>query len=156
MPTITVKRGGKPAAKSASKPAAKAAPKSTAPKGESSRKTAEDLAALVPDIVKMRKGKKSWDEIQTKHGVNAIVARKALAAAGFTSAGESKEVEKITGSGKTLATRIAKERRAGSAFYALAIATGKSETELKNLLAEHGFEDEASGRIYKSGETRGR
>lgn len=154
MPTVTVKRGGKPAAKSAGKPAASKPAKA---KSESTRKTAEQLAALVPDIVKMRKAKKNWDEIQAKHGINAIVARKALATAGFSSAGEAQEIASISGSGKALATKVAKERRNGAAFYTLALATGKSETELKTLLAENGFEDEASGRTYKTGEgSRGR
>lgn len=159
--TVTVKRGSSKKAGSTAKKGSTAA---AAKKGStakavtskaSNRRSSEDLAKLADPIAKMRKGGSNWDAVQEKHGVNAIVARKILAAAGYNNKGEKEEISKITGSGKSLATKVAKQRREGVAFYTLAIATGKSESDLKSLLEEHGFKAEASGRTYKAGEGAG-
>jgi len=116
--------------------------------GSTARRSSEDLAKLTPDIAKMRKAGKSWDEVQSEHGVNAIVGRKLLAAAGYDAKGNQASAEKITGSGKSLANKVAKERKGGAAWYALALRTGKSEAELKALLEEHGHGGVATGRVY--------
>lgn len=130
----------------------KAAPKkAAAAKSTSERRTHYDLLKLVPDIVKLRKAGSSWDAIQASHGVNAVVARKLLAEKGFNPKGESTEIPKITGSGAALAKKVAKARSEGIAFYTLALATGKTDAELKALLEEHGFA-EATGRTYRKGE----
>lgn len=119
--------------------------------GRAAKRSHDDLLKLVPAIVKARKSGDNWDTIQKDHGVNAIVARKLLAEKGYNAKGEALEVEEIKGSGKALAKRVATARRSGKAWHVLAIATGRSEADLRGLLEEHGYKEEASGRAYASG-----
>jgi phosphoglycolate phosphatase-like HAD superfamily hydrolase len=104
--------------------------------------------AVVKDIVRQLKAGTTMTDIRAEFGQGAKI-RKALTEAGYNTKGEKIEVEAINGSGKTLATRVARAREAGKAWYSLEIATGKSETQLKDLLTEHGFGELAEGRVIK-------
>lgn len=150
---VVARKGAKgPGGKKAGSPAAKS---NGSAKASSSRRSHEDLVKLVPAIVKLRKAGKSWDDVKDTHGVNGIVGRRLLAEAGYDAKGETLAVDKITGSGKSLAAKVAKARRGGAAWYTLALATGKTESELKALLTEHSHADEASGRVYTKSEAAG-
>jgi hypothetical protein len=113
------------------------------------RRSAADIDKLVPQFKKHLTGGGTMKALKAEHGFSSDVPiREALARAGFDSKGKKLSLEEIPGSGKKLATAVAKARREGEAWYILALRTGKTEAELKTLLGEHGFGDEASGRKY--------
>lgn len=147
---VKVKSSAKKGA--AAKKGGTAAKKATPAKASNStRRTAADIDKLVPKFKSHLTGGGTMKALKAEHGFSSDVPiREALARAGYDSKGKKLTIEEITGSGKKLATAVAKERRGGEAWYILALRTGKSESELKSLLAEHGFDEEASGRAYKS------
>lgn len=117
----------------------------------STRRSAEDVDKLVPKFKSHLTGGGTMKALKAEYGFSSDVPiREALARAGFDSKGKKLDVEPITGSGASLAKKVAKARRDGDAWYILALRTGKSESDLKALLGEHGHADEASGRSYKA------
>lgn len=141
MATVTrSKAKGKPAAtkKAAAKPAA----------AESTRRSREDIDAIVPDIVEALQAGDTMTAVKERFGFShGQPIRQALARNGYDSKGNALEDEEpITGSGKTLAKKVAAERAKGVAWYLLARRTDKSESELRTLLEENGYE--ATGRTY--------
>jgi len=137
-----IKRSGKKVA--AKKSATKAA------KSTSTRRSTEDIDALVPDIVAALQSGAKMNEVKERFGFShGQPIRQALARNGYDSKGNSLSVTKITGSGKALADKVAKRRESGDSWYLLAQATGKTETELRALLEEHGHAALASGRTYR-------
>lgn len=141
------KKGGTAAKKGGVKKAAGAVKAAKANGGN--RRTAADIDKLVPQFKKHLTGGGTMKALKAEHGFSSDVPiREALARAGYDSKGKKLSLDEITGSGKKLATAVAKERRNGEAWYILALRTDKTEAELKKLLAEHGFNDEASGRSY--------
>lgn len=152
MAKVKVKSSAKKGA--AAKKGGASAKKATAAKkstSNSTRRTAADIDKLVPAFKKHLTGGGTMKALKAEHGFSSDVPiREALARAGFDSKGKALNVEKITGSGASLAKKVAKARRDGDAWYILALRTGKTESELKALLSEHGHTEEASGRAYKS------
>lgn len=141
------KKGGATAAKKGATAAKRtAAAKST---NNSNRRTAADIDKLVPQFKKHLTGGGTMKALKAEHGFSSDVPiREALARAGFDSKGKKLNIEAITGGGASLAKKVAKARRDGDAWYILALRTGKTESELKALLSEHGHSEEASGRSY--------
>lgn len=107
----------------------------------------------VEDIVEKLQGGTTMTEIRGEYGSGPKI-RKALTEAGFNTKGEEIKLEKITGKGAALAKRVAAKRKEGVAWYTLALMTGMSESDLKELLTEHGFEDLVEGRVSKPKEEK--
>jgi hypothetical protein len=143
--TIVAKRGTAKA-KTAAKPAAKRA--ATKAPAASSNGYAE---ISVPAIVKMLKAGHTMTEVRAKYGAGAKI-RKALGEAGYNTKGEKVEIAKISGSGKALAAKVARQREAGVAWWTLELATGKTETDLRELLENSGYASLAEGRVVQERE----
>jgi hypothetical protein len=154
VPTKTA--GRKPAAKRVAKPksrtpdpvkTARGVARSQKSKAAEPTRTRNEYAEMnVPAIVKRLKAGETMTVIREEYGPGPKI-RAALMEAGYNTKGEKVEVSEIKGSGAALAKRVARQREAGIAWYALAIATGKTETALKDLLVEHGYENLAEGRV---------
>lgn len=116
-----------------------------------SRRSHEELLALVPKIAKARREGKNWDDVKTLTGVGAIQARALLAETGHNNKGEQEAVTPITGTGAALAKKLVKARQDGAPWYRLALATGKSESEVREIVEKAGG---PTGRVYtKSAES---
>lgn len=104
----------------------------------SARRTAEDWDGLVGEIRTARQGGETMQSLKKKYGVSSDVPmREALARAGFNSKGEALEYEDISGlSGAKLKARLVKEREEGTAWYMLALMTGKSEADLREVVGD--------------------
>ena len=112
--------------------------KATAAKNGSARRTAEDWDSLVGEIRAARQGGETMQSLKKKYSVSSDVPmREALARAGFNSKGEALEYEDISGlSGAKLKARLVKEREEGTAWYMLALMTGKSEADLREVVGD--------------------
>lgn len=132
MATVTRKKG---AAKTAAKKAA--AVKTTVSNG---RRAAENWDNLVDEIREARQSGTTMKDLKTQYGVSSDVPlREALARAGYDSKGDALEYDDISGlRGAPLKNRIVKERKEGTAWYLLALMTGKSESELRSLAGDAG------------------
>lgn len=109
--------------------------------------------ADVKAIVRKLKAGTTMTDIRAEYGAGPKI-RKALMEAGYNTKGESVEIESISGSGKTLAARVAKQRENGVAWYALAIATGKPESVLRDLLTDNGYGHLVEGRVSKAADEK--
>lgn len=140
--TVNIKRGGGTAAKkgaTATKPKAATAAKPAARKPNAS--TAK-IKAEVQQIAKRLKGGGKMKAEKERYGISADTAIiHALYHAGFDSKGNplpAERQEPIKATGAALGKRLVKERQAGVPLYELAARTGKSEAELKKLIADAG------------------
>ena len=148
MPTIKVKRPA--AAKSSAKPAASKPKAAAASSNGRTRRTAEDVDKLVPEFVKHLKAGGTMRALKTEHGFSDDgPIRQALARKGYDSKGNKLELPAVTNTPKG----VAAARKAGHAWYIIALALGKTESEVKEM-AEKGGAD-VSGRIHVGG-ARGR
>lgn len=154
MPTASKsKAGAKTGAKVTLKKtaAAKTGAKATATKaktngGERTRRTADDVDKLVPQFVKHLKGGGTMRDLKTEHGFSDDgPIRQALARAGKDSKGNSLELPKVANTGKS----VAAARKAGHAWYIIALALGKTETEVKDMAEKAGAD--IVGRVHVGG-----
>jgi hypothetical protein len=125
--------------KSATKTAGKSETKTTAAKnGGTTRRTAEDWDSIVEEIKAARQAGETMQSLKKKYSVSSDVPmREALARAGYNSKGEALEYEDISGlSGAKLKARLVKEREEGTAWYMLALMTGKSESDLREVVGD--------------------
>jgi hypothetical protein len=142
----------KPAAKRVSKTAAKSTGRKPAAKASTTKAATNAYAEMnVPAIVKMLKAGETMTTVRARYGQGAKI-RKALAEAGYNTKGEKVEISEIKGSGAVLAKRVAAQREAGVAWWSLELATGKSETVLRELLNDHGYSALAAGRVVQERE----
>jgi hypothetical protein len=102
------------------------------------RRTAEDWDGLVNEIREARQAGETMQSLKQKYSVSSDVPlREALARAGFNSKGEELEYEDISGlTGAKLKNRLVKERNEGTAWYMLALMTGKPESELREVVGD--------------------
>jgi hypothetical protein len=114
--------------------------KTTAAKsnGASTRRTAADWDSIVNEIRAKRQGGETMQALKKEYGVSSDVPlREALARAGFNSKGEALEYDDISGlSGAKLKARLVKERSEGTAWYMLALMTGQSESDLREVVGD--------------------
>lgn len=112
--------------------------KTTAKSNGTTRRTAEDWDSIVNEIREARQAGETMQSLKKKYSVSSDVPmREALARAGFNSKGEALEYEDISGlSGAKLKTRLIKERTDGTAWYMLALMTGKSESDLREVVGD--------------------
>lgn len=125
--------------KSATKTAEKQDTKTTAAKnGGTTRRTAEDWDSIVNEIRTARQAGETMQSLKKKYSVSSDVPmREALARAGFNSKGEALEYDDISGlSGAKLKARLVQERTDGTAWYMLALMTGKSESDLREVVGD--------------------
>lgn len=124
--------------KSATKTAEKKETTTKATNGASTRRTAEDWDSIVNEIRAARQAGETMQSLKKKYSVSSDVPmREALARAGFNSKGEALEYEDISGlSGVKLKNRVIAERKEGAAWYLLALMTGKSESDLRELVGD--------------------
>jgi phosphoglycolate phosphatase-like HAD superfamily hydrolase len=145
------KRAAKPAAKAAArKPAARKAP--AAAQNGNGRLTHEDKLALVPEVVKKLKAGTTFAQIRQEYVSSGM--RAALAEKGYDTQGNKLVIEEISTSGgsKAFAKRVANARIEGMPWFKVVLATGKTEGELKQLLADNGYGDLAAGRVTTADE----
>ena len=115
--------------------------------GSSSRRSRDEVRALVPQFVKALQGGSTMKEVKQQFGFSGgQVIREALAAEGYDSKGNKLSLESITDKGAKLTKRLVAERQAGVPWYILSTRTGKPESELRALVEEAG--GPASGRVY--------
>lgn len=127
---------GRTVTRSKSKPAgSKAKPKASS--NGKARVTAADLDAKVDSFVKHLKGGGTMNDLVKKAGVSgAQPIREALRRNGYDTKGNKNAIEKINLTGAKLRDKVISLRESGEAWGTLAIATGKSESELKDLIKE--------------------
>ena len=146
MPTVVKRSGAKKttnAKKSTPKPAA------AATTGRKPRRSAEEVDALVPAFVEHLTSGGTMRALKAEHGFSDDgPIRAALLRNGFDSKGNETEIAAIKSTGAALTKRLLAERNKGTAWYQLALATGKPEAELRKLVADAGGE---TGRIYIKG-----
>jgi hypothetical protein len=140
--TTTKTRSRKTAAAKATPAKRTRAAKATPATNGNTRMSHEDKLALVPEIVKALKSGTTFAEIRQDPNYPSSGLRKALADRGYNTKGEKiGEVAAIRGTGQVLAKRVAAQRENGVAWYALELATGKPQAELKELLEDNGYSD---------------
>lgn len=103
---------------------------------EKSLDTASSRNYDAQKIAELRREGKTWDAIRDEVGLAGIPARELIARNGFDSKGQPFEIAPIKATGKALVDRLVKERQAGTAWYALEIATGKTRKELNEILKD--------------------
>jgi hypothetical protein len=160
MATVVKRSGGKSATKSGAKgakstaKAAKAAtptPTTDAPKR--TRRTAEDIAGLVPAFRSHLQGGGTMRQLKEQHGFSDDgPIRTALYRAGFDSKGNEHgetagSIDATKAAGKKQVVKLRTEQGAG--WYRLAFLTGMSESEVKALVTEAGG---PAGRVYLAAE----
>lgn len=142
-PKVIKKSSGSKGAKSSSG-AAKAS------SNGSKRRTAEDVRKLVPQFVKHLTGGGKMKELKQTHGFSDDgPIRQALYLEGYDSKGNAladADRAPIKATGANLAKRLIAEREQGTPWYALAYRTGKSEAELRQIVADAGG---PTGRVYR-------
>jgi hypothetical protein len=104
----------------------------------SNRRTQEDWDSLVNEIREARQAGETMQALKIKYGVGTDVPlREALARAGYNSKGEELEYEDLSDlKGSKLTARVRKEREQGTAWYMLALMTGKTEAELREVAGD--------------------
>jgi hypothetical protein len=124
--------------KSATKTAETKTKTTAAKNGGTTRRTAEDWDSIVNEIREARQAGETMQSLKKKYSVSSDVPmREALARAGFNSKGEALEYEDISGlSGAKLKARLVQERTDGTAWYMLALMTGKSESDLREVVGD--------------------
>ena len=152
MTKVTRKGAGKAKAgsKGKGKTAAKAKP---AAAKASNRRTAEDVAKLVPTFLKHLNGGGSMQELKKEHGFSDDgPIRAALYRAGYhkvTGEGyvkhgvEAGSVDASKAAGKK---QVVKLRTEGAGWYVLSHMTGLTESEVKAIVADAGG---PTGRVYR-------
>lgn len=144
MAKVTTKAGKK---KPAAKPAAA---------NDTTRRTKEDVDALVPTFVEHLSNGGKMKELKAEHGFSDDgPIRAALYRNGYDSKGEEhgEEAKSITATNKAGKAKVAKLRADEAApWYRLAYLTGLTESEVKAIVAEVG--GEVSGRVYKEAEAK--
>lgn len=143
MPTVKVKprkaTGAKPAAAKSKATGAKAT-------GSNGRRTAADVDKLVPAFVKHLKGGGTMRALKEEHGFSDDgPIRQALARKGYDSKGSKLALPDVTNTPKG----VAAARKAGHAWYIIALALGKTEAEVKAMAEKAGVS--TSGRTYVGG-----
>lgn len=148
MPTVKIKRKPAAANKSAAKPAAKKA--ST---NGGTRRTAAEVAKLVPQFVKHMKAGGTMRELKAEHGFSSDVPiRTAMYNAGYDSKGakHGEEAGSINPKNATGRKQLVKLRAdEGAGWYRLAFLSGLTESEVKAVVEEAGG---PTGRVYVSEE----
>jgi hypothetical protein len=147
----TVVRRSKPAAKP--KPAAKAKaaakPAASTETASTGRKANIDYAGRVQEFVEHLTAGNTMRALKQKLGVSADTGiREALYRAGYDSKGQPHGVEegdKSSLSPAKMRDFLVKERSAGAAWYVLSYRTGKSESEIKQIIADAGG---TTARVY--------
>jgi hypothetical protein len=135
---VTVKTGAK--AKATKATAAKASGNGRV------KRTQEDVDKMVPAFRKHLQGGGTMRDLKTEYGFSDDgPIRQALARAGFDSKGNKLELPTVAGTGKS----IRKAREAGHAWYVIALATGKTEAEVKSLAEQAGMN--VAGRVHVGG-----
>lgn len=141
--------------KSKATASAKAKPKAASKtKSESTRRTAADIDALVPEFVSMLQDGAKMQEVKAKFGfTNGQPIRAALRRAGFDSKGQKAELEpiKMTGNAKSIAQRIMARREKGESWDSLIAACDAEITlpEIKKLCIDGGYKkSQVEGRAY--------
>lgn len=146
---VTVKTGTKTNAKTGAKTGTSAAKaKASAAKATNGRvrRTPEEIDKLVPQFRKHLQAGGTMRELKSEHDFSDDgPIRQALARAGYDSKGNKLELPKVAGTGKSI--RAARE--AGHAWYVIALATGKSEAECKQLAESAGMN--VAGRVHVGG-----
>jgi hypothetical protein len=146
MPTVVKTKKG-PAAKKANtvkKTTAKA--KTPAKASTNGRRTAEDVDRLVPQFVKHLKAGGTMRALKEEHGFSDDgPIRQALARKGYDSKGNSLELPTV----KNTPASVASARKAGHAWYLIALALDKPESEVKAMAEKAGAD--TSGRVYVGG-----
>jgi hypothetical protein len=155
MTTVKVKRRSAAANKSTSK--AKSAGKSTAAKKASSnggnRRSAADVAKLVPQFVKHLKAGGTMRDLKAEHGFSSDVPiRTAMYLAGYDSKGakhgeEAGSINPKNATGRKQLVKLRNEE--GAAWYRLAYLAGLTESEVKAIVEEAGG---STGRVYHASE----
>jgi hypothetical protein len=112
--------------------------KSTTKAASNGRRTAADWDSIVEEIRAKRQGGSTMQALKKEYGVSSDVPlREALARAGYNSKGDELEYEDISGlTGAKLKNRLVKERSEGTAWYMLALMTGKPEPELREIVGD--------------------
>lgn len=151
-PKATAKKAtAKAAPKAAAKRTPKAAPKPepvVAPRRPNRSNEEWDKLALATIVPALQAGT-SMTEIRAQYGAGPTI-RRALDRVGYDTKGRKVESVAIKAAGKALAARVAKRRQAGAAWWRLEHETGKSQDELKALLAKHGHASLTDGRVIIS------
>lgn len=134
-------------ATAAKKAAPKRAAKKAAPAATNGRMTHEDKLKLVPEIVKKLRSGVPFSQIRQEYVSSGL--RAALAERGYDVQGNKLTIEEIstTGGSKAFAKRVANARAEGMPWFKVVLATGKTEADLKQLLADNGYGDLAAGRV---------
>lgn len=90
----------------------------------------------------------SMTEIRAQYGAGPTI-RRALDRVGYNTKGQQVDPTTIKATGAALAKRVHARRLQLAAWWRLEHETGKSQDELKALLAKHGYQDIASGRVTR-------
>lgn len=146
---VKTKSGAKKGAakKGAAKPAAKAAKTNG---GEKTRRTREDIDALVPAFVEHLTSGGKMKDLKSEYGFSDDgPIRSALFRNGYDAKGNEHDVEADSiDAGKAAGRKqVVKLRAEGAAWYDLAYRTGLTEGEVKKIVADAG--GVATGRVYK-------
>lgn len=147
--TVVKSKKGKTATK---KTTAKTAPAKASTNGGSSktRRTAEEVRALVPKFRKHLNAGGSMKDLKVEHGFSDDgPIRSALYFEGFDSKGnEHGEEQGSIDAGKAAGKKqVVKLREEGAAWFRLSFLTGLPESALKAIVTEAG--GNVSGRVYK-------
>ena len=132
--------------------AAKKAPaKASKPKAPAkARRSMEDVRKLVPKFVKHLQGGGTMRALKAEFGFSDDgPIRQALFLEGYDSKGGDLPADAhapIKATGAKLGAALIKERSEGTPWYALALRTGKSEAELRQIVADAGGE---TARVYR-------
>jgi len=148
MPTI-VKPKTKTAAKAKTAAKGKTATKTTAKAKaapSNGRRTAADVDKLVPQFVKHLKAGGTMRALKEQFDFSDDgPIRQALARKGYDSKGQALELPSITNTPKG----VAAARKAGVAWYLIALVLDKSEAEVKAMAEKSGAN--TAGRVYVGG-----
>jgi hypothetical protein len=110
------------------------------------RRTQEDIDKLVPQFVKSLKAGDTMRSLKAEHGFSDDgPIRQALARAGYDSKGQKLELPTV----KATPAGVKAARNAGHAWYIIALATDKSEAEVKALAKKSGMD--VTGRVRVGG-----
>lgn len=153
MATV-VKRSTKKGASTKSKPAKSTGSKSTtkaastASSNGKARRSAADIAKLVPALVKARKAGTSFQALKKEHGFSDDgPMRAAMYREGYDAKGDKhgESAESIDASKAAGKKQVIKLRSEGAAWYRLAYLTGLTEGEVKKIVKDGGGSE---SRVY--------
>lgn len=91
----------------------------------------------------------SMTDIRAQYGAGPTI-RRALDRVGYNTRGQKVDRTAIKATGAALAKRVHARRLELASWWRLEHETGKSQDELKALLAKHGLEDTAAGRVTRA------